>query len=70
MAKAGAKGSINTQIDPDVRTAMDNYIQHFNLDAEHKANIRSTTEAAFKMFLKEKGFWPLPAPKKGAKAAG
>lgn len=69
MAKGAVKGQINTQIDGDVRAALDAYIADFNETAEHKANIRSTTEAAFRMFLKEKGFWPLPNRLKPAKKA-
>lgn len=51
--------TVNTQIDEDIRAAMDAYIADHNAKDEHYATLRSTIEAALKQYLKSKGFWPL-----------
>lgn len=58
-ARAGA--NINTYVDEDIRAAMDAFIEKHNEKDEHPATVRSTIEAALKMYLKANGFWPLPA---------
>lgn len=55
-AKSGALG---ISIDPAIREAIDAYIADYNAKNIHRATLTSTTEAAFKMFLAEQGFWPL-----------
>jgi aminopeptidase-like protein len=54
---------LNTNIDPLIRAAVDAYIESHNQTDEHQATVRSTTEAAFKMYLRSKGFWPPPQSK-------
>jgi hypothetical protein len=49
---------INTNLDPAVRRALDGYIAAWNATHEHPATIRTTVEAALKMFLRSKGHWP------------
>lgn len=52
--------NINTNVDDDVRDQLDAYIEAHNAKDEHPASIRSTVEAALKLYLKGKGFWPPP----------
>jgi DNA-directed RNA polymerase sigma subunit (sigma70/sigma32) len=60
--KVNRSGSaLNTQIDEDVRDQLDAYIEDHNAKNEHHATIRSTLEAALKLYLKAKGFWPPPS---------
>ena len=54
--------AINTQIDDDIREQMDAFIADYNAKAEHHATLRSTIEAALKMYLTSKSHWP-PKPK-------
>jgi hypothetical protein len=49
---------LSTNIDPLIRAALDAYIDSHNKASEHPASLRSTAEAAFKMYLQSKGFWP------------
>jgi hypothetical protein len=56
--------TLNMQFDPLLRQAVDAYIADHNSKNEHKASIRSATEAAFKLYLGGKGFWPYTPPKK------
>lgn len=48
------------KLDPDVRRATDDYIAAHNATGEHRATIKSTVEAALKLFLGGKGFWGTP----------
>lgn len=51
---------LNLNVDADLRDCLDRYIEQHNADEknEHHATVRSTVEAALKMYLKSKGFWP------------
>lgn len=49
---------LNTQIDEDIRAQVDAFIADHNAKDEHHATLRSTVEAALKLYLKSKGFWP------------
>lgn len=49
-----------TFVDPEVREALDAYIDAHNAKDEHKASLKSCTEAALKEYLRTKGFWPPP----------
>lgn len=48
---------LNTGIDPELRRQMDQYIADWNARNPHPATIRSTVEAAMKMFLRDAGYW-------------
>jgi len=50
--------TLNTKLDAVIREQMDAYIADHNEKDEHHATLRSTVEAALKMYLKSKGFWP------------
>ena len=52
--------ALGTYTDDDIRAALDAYIADHNATAEHPATVRSAVEAALKLFLKGKGFWPWP----------
>lgn len=54
---------LNTQIDEDIRAQVDVFIAEHNAKDEHHATLRSTVEAALKMYLTSKGLWP-PKPGK------
>lgn len=47
-----------TYVDADIRAALDAFIRTHNQSDEHPASLRSCVEAALKMYLREKGFWP------------
>ncbi|WP_439628204.1 hypothetical protein [Gemmata sp.] len=55
-ARTGAP--VQAFIDPDIRAAVDAYIEAYNAENEHKATLTSTLEAALKMYLTNKGHWP------------
>ena len=59
---------LNMDIDPHLRQALDAYIDNFNDDSEARVTIRSTTEAALKKHLGDKGFWPFKPAAKAGKA--
>ena len=59
-ARSGA--SIQAFIDPEVRAAMDSYIEGYNSSHDHKATVTTTIEAALRLFLKSEGHWP-PKPR-------
>lgn len=52
---------VHAYVDPDVRAAMDRFIDDHNSKQEHRASVTSTLEAALKAYLAGKGFWP-PSP--------
>lgn len=57
--KANRTGSpVSVYVDEDIRAAVDAYVDDHNTKNEHHATLRSTIEAALKMYLKAKGFWP------------
>jgi len=59
--KGGRTGAnINTYVDEDLRQQLDAFIEAHNAKDEHPATVRSTIEAALRMYLKSKGFWPPP----------
>jgi hypothetical protein len=63
--KGGRSGSpLNAIVDESIRQQMDAYIESYNARNVHPASIRSTLEAALKMFLKAEGFWPPPSDQK------
>jgi len=53
--------ALNSYIDEEVRAALDTFLADYNDKNEHPASLRSSIEAALKMYLKSKGFWP-PKP--------
>jgi len=56
---------LNMDIEPGLRAGLDAYIADYNAKHEHKATIRTTTEAALKSYLGPLGFWKsAPAAKK------
>lgn len=60
MADAAAVklATLNIQCDPELRGATEDYIADFNGKNESRVSLRSTTESALRLFLREKGFWP------------
>lgn len=61
-ARSGA--AVQAFIDPEVRAAVDDFMEDYNAEHEHKATLTSTLEAALKMYLTSKGHWPRkPKPK-------
>ena len=67
MAKKKKEGSGRTgsplgiSIDPDIRAAVDDFVQDYNDKHDHRATLTSTVEAALKKYLSAEGFWP-PKP--------
>lgn len=59
---------LNTNIDPNIKAAVEAFIEDYNSKNEAKYTIRSCTEAAFKGWLASRGFWPWP-PEQPAAAA-
>lgn len=55
---------LNAVVDQEIRDQLTAYMKAHNASDEHRATIRSCLEAALKMYLKDKGFWP-PTPPKG-----
>lgn len=49
---------LSTRVDVEIRRQLEAYIRHHNRHDEHYATTRSVVEAALKMYLKSKGFWP------------
>lgn len=58
--------AIQAFIDPEIREAMDSFIESYNEQNEHKATVRSTLEASLKMYLSAKGHWPKGGGKPGS----
>lgn len=56
--KPRAGVAIQAFIDPEVRAALDEYIESYNQKHDHKAGVTSTVEAALKKYLHDQGFWP------------
>lgn len=57
--KSNRTGSaLSLYVDEDIREQIDAYIEDHNDKNEHHATLRSTIEAAIRMYLKSKGFWP------------
>ncbi len=50
-------------IDPEIRAALDRYIEEHNNTQDHPATITSTIEAALKKYLAAAGHWPPPSAK-------
>ncbi|MDB5307049.1 MAG: hypothetical protein JWO38_1251 [Gemmataceae bacterium] len=50
--------ALGCYIDADIRQQMDVFIAEHNQSDEHPASVRSTVEAALKMYLRAKGFYP------------
>lgn len=59
--------ALNSYIDEDVRFQLDEFLRDYNSKNEHPASLRSSIEAALKMYLKDKGFWPPPKKPDDAK---
>lgn len=55
-ARSGA--AVQAFIDPEIRAAVDDFIEDYNAENEHKATLTSTLEAALKMYLAARGHWP------------
>jgi hypothetical protein len=62
-ARSGASLGV-TYVDEEIRAALDAYMASHNATAEHPATLRSSVEAALKVYLSPKGFWPWPPPNK------
>ena len=59
-AKTGGRtGSpLGISIDPEIRAAVDVFIERYNALHDHRATLTSTVEAALKKYLQAEGLWP------------